>query len=556
LAEVTRALNEALDARFVAHRAAQTVQRLLGCAVALVYRARVETGDLEILARAGDPGPGFAGDFSIPRSAALAGLAARTREIVSTADVLADHRVELTPELRLRIEQGHHRAVLAVPLVVQEAVLGVLVVGDAKGRVFDAGAIGLARAVADQTAVALQNARLLEAAEQARETAETANRAKDEFLATLSHELRTPLTALLGWARMLRVGALDEPTRARALETVERNARLLVQLIEDLLDVSRIVSGKLHLDVRGVDLAAVIEAAIDIVRPAVEAKGLLLESSIDPDAAAVAGDADRLQQVVWNLLSNAVKFTDSGGRVHVALRRAGPRVEIVVTDTGQGIAPAFLPHVFERFRQAEGTSTRVHGGLGLGLALVRHLVELHGGTVAAASDGPGRGATFTVSLPMPARRVAAGEVAVPEVPGPPVVPFDALPSLAGVRVLVVEDEADARDLLRTVLERRGAAVETAATAGEGYEAFEREPPDVLVSDVGLPGESGYAFIARVRARPPARGGAVPALALTAYARREDRVRALVAGFQAHVAKPVEPAELVQLIAELVARART
>ncbi len=390
------------------------------------------------------------------------------------------------------------------------------------------------------------------AAEELRE----ANRLKDEFLATVSHELRTPLTAILGWAHLLRLGQLGERSATDALETIERNARAQSQLIDDLLDVSRIIAGKLRLDVSTVELAQVIEAAVGAVRPAAEAKNMRLQVLLDPQVGPISGDADRLQQVVWNLLTNAVKFTPKGGRVQVRLERINSHVEIAVSDTGKGIDSEFLPHVFDRFRQADQKSTRAHGGLGLGLSIVRQLVELHGGSVHAESEGEGQGATFVVQLPlMVVRRGVEQQGRRHPTAGGSMV-LDCPPQLDRLRILVVDDEEDTRDLLRTALEQCGSEVVTAGSAMEALEALEKSKPDVLISDIGMPEEDGYALIRKVRALSAARGGKVPAIALTAYARTEDRVRALVAGFQVHLPKPIEPVELVAVVASLVGRTGT
>jgi PAS domain S-box-containing protein len=402
-----------------------------------------------------------------------------------------------------------------------------------------------------------ERAELLAREQEAREEAEVANRLKDEFLATLSHELRTPLTAILGWSRMLSAGQLDADNSQRALETIERNAKTQAQLIEDILDVSRIITGKLRLDVRPVSLSSIIEAAVDTAVPAAEAKGIRLQRVIDSSPATVSGDPGRLQQVVWNLVSNAIKFTSKGGRVLVRLERVNSHVEIVVSDTGKGIRPELLPYVFDRFRQADSSSTRAHAGLGLGLAIVRHLVELHGGTVQAESGGEGQGATFTVNLPLMPMRV-------PQVPSrreeerthPTAsdgIGFDCPPELSGLHVLVVDDEEDARSLVSTVLEKCGARVTAVGSAAEALVEFERALPDVLLSDIGMPEEDGYSLITKVRSLPAGRGGQTPAAALTAYARVEDRMRVLRAGFQTHVPKPVEPAELVTIVANLAGR---
>ncbi|HEY6190617.1 MAG TPA: PAS domain S-box protein [Pyrinomonadaceae bacterium] len=381
-----------------------------------------------------------------------------------------------------------------------------------------------------------------------------ANRLKDEFLSTVSHELRTPLTAILGWAHLLRTGQLDEQHSTNALETIERNARAQSQLIDDLLDVSRITSGNLRLDVRQIEPASFIESAIEALRPAAEAKGVRILKVMDTGVVTVAGDPARLQQIVWNLLSNAIKFTPRGGRVQVRLERINSHIEIVVSDTGIGIKPEFLPHVFERFRQADQKTTRQHGGLGLGLAIVRHLVELHGGTVEAESPGEGQGSTFIIKLPVvsmyqknnPAERVhPAARDTLPS--------FDCPEKINGTRVLVVDDEADTRELLGVGLGQCGAEVITVGSVQEALEAIETERPDVLVSDIGMPGEDGYELIARVRALPAGRGGKIPAIALTAYARTEDRLRALRAGYQMHVTKPIELVELVAVVASLIQR---
>jgi signal transduction histidine kinase/ActR/RegA family two-component response regulator len=387
------------------------------------------------------------------------------------------------------------------------------------------------------------------ALERARDTAETANRAKDEFLAVVSHELRTPLTPILAWARMLRGGKLDAAGERRAVEIIERNARSQAQLIEDLLDVSRIITGKLRLDVHPVELPQLVEAAIDSVRPTAEVKGVRLGTVIDPHAGLVAGDPERLKQVVWNLLSNAIKFTPRGGRVQTILRRVNSHLEIAVSDTGQGIAAEFLPYVFDRFRQADASSTRAHGGLGLGLAIVRHLVELHGGRVRAESAGIGQGATFIVELPLSPLAPPTAERRHPAIDGTTASGAHA-PNIAGLRVLAVDDDDDTLETLRTLLQQHGAEVRTAASSESGLEVFERWRPDLIISDIGMPGEDGYHFIRRIRARPAGQGGRVPALALTAYARIDDRLQVLSAGFQMHVPKPIEPAELIAVVASL------
>jgi PAS domain S-box-containing protein len=398
---------------------------------------------------------------------------------------------------------------------------------------------------------------LLEREQAARAEAEAANRLKDEFLATVSHELRTPLMAILGWTSLLRVGQLDDVTAATALETVERNANSQVQLINDLLDVSRIANGQLRLNVQPIDLVQIIEAAMDAVRPSAEAGDIELEVSLDVQAGLIAGDADRLQQVIWNLLTNAVKFTPAGGRVMVRLERLGSQVQITVRDTGKGIDPQFLPDVFDRFRQADQTSTRRYGGLGLGLSIVRQLVTLHGGSVEAQSDGDGKGSAFVVCLPLAPPRPSTQETEeserahVTDEDGA----VDVLTRLDHIRVLVVEDEPDTRDVLRTILQQCGSQVVTAESAAEAMRVLATWKPDVLISDIGMPEEDGYSLIARVRALGAEHGSTVPAIALTAYAKEEDRRRALNAGFQVHVAKPVEPLELAAVVADLATRNR-
>jgi signal transduction histidine kinase/CheY-like chemotaxis protein len=379
--------------------------------------------------------------------------------------------------------------------------------------------------------------------------AEALNRAKDEFLATVSHELRTPLNAILGWSSLLRRRPL-EPQTEKALEVIHRNAEAQAKLVDDILDGSRIITGKVSLEPRAADLAALVEEAVEVVRPSAAARHLTLRVTRSDDRFVLVADPDRIRQAVWNVLSNAVKFTGRDGTIQVDVQRSGSQFAVVVSDTGTGIDPDFLPHVFDRFRQADSSTTRRTGGLGLGLALVRSIVELHGGTVSAASDGPGTGATFTITLPV--RAVAApGDVLRTSVPphgdGVRLAPG----VLQGVRTLVVDDERDARDLLATVLTLAGSEVETAASVPAAFEVITRFRPHVLVSDVGMPGENGYALLRRLRQMGPDEGGDVPAVALTAYTRTEDRREALAAGFTTHLGKPVSPDDLVQTVASLV-----
>jgi PAS domain S-box-containing protein len=397
--------------------------------------------------------------------------------------------------------------------------------------------------------------RLLDSERLARADAERASAMKDEFLATLSHELRTPLNAILGWSKILCMPGVSPVDFQRGLEVVERNARMQAQLIEGLLDMSRITSGKISLEIRAVSLVAVVEAALETVRPAAQAKGVVLTSTLDAPTGPVPGDPNRLQQVVGNLLSNAIKFTEKGGRVQVALRRVNSSFQIAVTDTGIGIAPAFLPHVFDRFRQADSSNTRAAGGLGLGLAIVKHLVELHGGTVRAESAGRGEGTTFMIELPL-VETVTEGEATGERrrSDGAPAVAAEfRRMDLTGVKVLVVDDNADARMLIQRMLEGCGASVTTAATVADAMFAVEHGRPHVLVSDVAMPEMDGYELLRRIRALGQSRGGGVPAIALTAFARSEDRTRALRAGFLHHVAKPLEPSELVATVASVVGR---
>ena len=412
---------------------------------------------------------------------------------------------------------------------------------------------GTQRDITERKQAEQEREQLLEREQAARADAEAANRMKDEFLATLSHELRTPLNAILGWTQLLRNRKFDETTTGQALETIERNTTSLAQLIEDVLDVSRIIRGTLHLNTHQVKLVPVVEAAIDTVRPAAKAKEISIECKFDPELGVVVGDTNRLQQVVWNLLSNAVKFTSKGGRVDVQLEQIESYVQIRVSDTGAGIAAEFLPHVFERFRQADSSSTRSHGGLGLGLAIVRHLVELHGGTVSAESLGIGQGATFIVNLPMKAVYVEANTTEALSSYMDAQQTNNYLPRLDDLRVLIVDDEADARHLLTTILGQYGAQVIAAASAYEALLALQQFHPHILVSDIGMPQEDGYTLIRQVRALPKDQGGRIPAVALTAYARAEDRTQALLAGFQLHVPKPVNAGELAAVIANLTGR---
>jgi PAS domain S-box-containing protein len=408
-----------------------------------------------------------------------------------------------------------------------------------------------------QRRIAEERKEFLESERAARTDAERAGRLKDEFLATLSHELRTPLNAILGWAQILRRQYNQDKELNEGLSIIERNARVQAQLIEDLLDMSRIISGKLRIDVQQVNIADVATTAIESIRPAAEAKGIRLEKILDTQVGPVRGDPARLQQIIWNLLSNAVKFTPKDGKVQVALERVDSHVEITVTDSGVGIKPEFLPYVFDRFRQADASTTRRHGGLGLGLAIVKNLVELHGGKAHVKSPGEGLGATFIIELPLmvvhrgetnetPDRGRHLPPVEMSELP-------DERDALSGISVLVLDDEEDARALISRVLEECRARVVVASSVSQAMEILQRERPTVLVSDIGMPDVDGYEFIRRVRQLSHQQGGKTPAAALTAFARSEDRTRALRAGYQSHVAKPVEPSELVAVVASLAGR---
>jgi signal transduction histidine kinase/DNA-binding response OmpR family regulator len=398
-----------------------------------------------------------------------------------------------------------------------------------------------------------ERARLLIREQAARAEAERANRAKDQFLATLSHELRTPLSAILGWSQLVRTGKLEEQQMARAFETIERNARSQSQLIDDLLDVSRIITGKLQIELRLVDLSRILEAAIDSVRPAYETKGIKFEVSGVPNSCFVRGDANRLQQVFWNLFNNAVKFTPAEGKISVTVEKNKPNVNICIRDSGIGIDARFLPFIFERFQQADGSTTRAHGGLGLGLAIVRHLVDLHSGEIQVESAGVGKGSTFSVTLPLAAATTkVADSTTLSELEARYFGP-DYTKMLDGMRILVVDDEADSRDLLSAILTRCGSEVKCSESASEALQAFKEWKPDVIVSDIGMPIEDGYSLIKRLRKLKSKRARLIPAVALTAYATSEDRARALSAGFQMHLAKPIEPKALVKSIAAAAGR---
>jgi signal transduction histidine kinase/ActR/RegA family two-component response regulator len=508
-------------------------------------------------------------NFPMPRATKLFGPTFRGEGTIRISNVKEDDRYGKSAPYH-GMPPGHLPVVsyLAVPVTSRSGeVIGGLFFGHKEAGIFTERHERIVEGLAAQTAVAMDNARLYQSAQRAirdreallaseqaaRQEAEIASRAKDEFLGLLSHELRNPLNAILGWTRLLNTDNLDEKMVSRALATIDRNAKLQARLIEDMLDVSRIVSGKLRLDAHPVDLTSVINAAVDTSRPAADAKDIRLHVVLDFGAGMVLGDPMRLQQVVWNLLSNAIKFTPKHGRVYIQLERINSHVEVTVSDTGPGIDEEFLPYVFDRFRQADSTTTKKHGGLGLGLSIVRHLVELHGGTIEAGNREGERGALFTLKLPIMAVRQTPFDAEDTErvhtaLSG--ALPLEPPPALHGIKVLAVDDEPDARFLLATVLEQCGAEVRTCASAAEALAALEDYEPDVLVSDIGMPGENGYDLIRKVRAWEAGHGGWIPAVALTAYARAEDRLQALKTGYNMHVPKPVEPAELAIVIASL------
>jgi PAS domain S-box-containing protein len=579
-AEALRTLNEVgkvISAELDLHK---TVQAVTDAATELTgarfgsffYNVLNEEGASYMLFTiAGVPREAFA-NFPMPRNTDLFGPTFRGEGVVRIGEVKKDPRYGKNSPY-YGMPEGHLpvTSYLAVPVVSRSGeVLGGLFFGHPEPNVFTERDEIVVAGLASQAAVAMDNARLYETAKRARAEAEKAaaenerlyrqaeesSRLKEEFLATISHELRTPLSAILGWARMLRMGTLSEENAAKALDTIERNARAQAQLVDDLLDVSRIITGKLRMDVQPADPNSFIDAAVEAVRPAADAKGVRVQKVIDTGAISIPGDPVRLQQVVWNLLSNAIKFTPRGGRVQIRSERVNSHLEIVVSDTGQGIAADFLPHVFDRFRQADQKTSRQHGGMGLGLAIVRHLVEMHGGTVRAMSDGEGQGSTFTVMLPIsPIYHVDSSGSRVHPAARDLLPPLDddCHDTLTGLQILVVDDEADTRELLRQGLEYCGANVSVVGNAAEALDKVMAKVPDVLISDIGMPGIDGYDLIRQVRGLPPERGGRIPAIALTAYTRTEDRLQSLRAGYDMHVPKPVELAELVAVAATVVRR---
>ncbi|MDB5802629.1 MAG: two-component hybrid sensor and regulator [Rhodocyclales bacterium] len=540
---------------------------------AFFYNTTDENGDAFLLHTLSGLSPKAFEHFGQPRATPLFGPTFRGESPIRLDDVLQDERYgQWAPHHGMPPGHAPVRSYLAVPVISRSGeTIGGLFFGHGEAGVFSERSERLVLGVAAQAAIAIDNARLyddvkrvalereqlFDAERAARAEAERVGRMKDEFLATLSHELRTPLNAILGWSHILLSGKGSPEDFARGLETIARNARAQTQLIEDLLDMNRIVSGKVRLDVQPADLVGVVEAALDSVRPSAESKEIRLQKIIDPAAGPVSGDPNRLQQVIWNLLSNAVKFTPRGGTVAVILARVNSHIEITVTDSGVGISAGFLPHVFDRFRQADSSTTRHHGGLGLGLSIVKQLVELHGGTVRAESQGEDKGASFVVSLPVSAVRAAERSAGTPgdsrQHPASSHMPFAQAVPLDGVRILVIDDEPDARDLIKRVLLQCRAEVSTAASASEAMSMLVEHKPDVIVSDIGMPQKDGYQFIREVRSLSPANGGRTPAIALTAFARSEDRTRAMIAGYQVHISKPIEPQELIATVASLAGR---
>src|SRR5262250_3221783 len=484
--------------------------------------------------------------------AAKRGVAAviRTRQpiLVARATEAALREAAQDAEQLVLLRQLAPTSWIVVPLVAHERVLGALTLAVTESaRRYGLVDLAFATVVASHAAAVIEGTRLYREAEAAHSAAEAANRSKDEFLSTISHELRNPLNAVYGWATLIERGQLGEAQTRRAIQIIARNVEAQIRLVDDLLDISKIVNGQMRLTVRPVDLHGLIEDALEAVRHTAEAKGIRLQPVLETPGLLVSGDPGRLQQVVWNLLQNAVKFTPKDGQIQIQLQRVRSHAEIVVSDTGQGIVANVLPYVFDRLRQGEGGSARGHGGLGIGLALVRHFVELHGGSVFAESAGEGQGATFVVKLPLMLADVR--EEAVTRGDGPAV----ESPSLAGAHIVVVDDDPTAVELIREVLVQAGADVVESRSTDDALREVARRRPDVLVSDIEMPGQDGYSLIRKLRALSPEQGGKIPAVALTAFGRPEDRIRSLQAGFNLHLTKPVDPAELIASVASMLGR---
>jgi signal transduction histidine kinase/ActR/RegA family two-component response regulator len=547
LAEMSALLGSSLDYERSLPRLARLAVPVLGdlCAIDLLH----DDGALHRVASAHVDSTKEALVYEIAH--AVVPTAVHTRQPVLVSRVTEDdlNALALNPEHLALVRQLAPKSWIIAPLIAHERVLGALTLAITEStRRYGRADLSFATIVATHTAAVIENARLYREAEAARAGAEAANRAKDEFLSTLSHELRNPLNAVHGWATLIERGQLGEAQVRRAVQIIVRNVNAQIRLVDDLLDMARVVSGRMRLVVQPVDLRDLIEDALEAVRPAAEAKGIRLQPVLEAPGLLVSGDPGRLQQIMWNLLENAVKFTPRDGRVQVQLQRVRSHVEIIVSDTGQGIAADVLPYVFDRLRQGEGGSARGHGGLGIGLGLVRHLVELHGGSVYAESAGEGQGATFVVKLPLMIAEMREQPIAHRDSPA-----LES-PSLAGARIVVVDDDPTAVELIREVFVQAGAEVIEGRTAKEAFQAVAQWCPDVLVSDIEMPGEDGYSLIRKVRALGPEQGGKTPAVALTAFGRPEDRIRSLRAGFNIHVSKPVDPAELIAIVASMIGRA--
>lgn len=561
-------LSSNLDLETLVQSVTDAATQLTGAEIgAFFYNVVNQDGEAFVLyTLSGAPREAFE-RFGLPRNTPVFNPTFHGEGVMRSADIIKDPRYgKVSPHHGMPPGHVPVRSYLAVPVVSRSGeVIGGLFFGHSKVDVFTERHERIIVGMAAQAAIAIDNARLYESAQLAAEEreqlleseraarleVERTSEMKDEFLANLSHELRTPLSAILGWTQVLRMRTTASSELQQGLETIERNARIQTQLIDDLLDMNRITSGKVRLDIQPVEPVTFIEAAIETVRPAANAKGIRIEQLLDPTAGPISGDTGRLQQVVWNLLTNAIKFTSKGGKVQVLLERVNSHIEISVADTGIGISPEFIAYVFERFRQADSSTTRQYGGLGIGLSIVKHLVELHGGSVFARSAGAGCGATFTVQLPVAVihRRADTAERQHPKTARLGTV--DQKPAdLSGLKVLVVDDEPDARALIRHVLSACGAEVFTAGNAADALMLLENERLHLLVSDIGMPVVDGYELLKRVRALGRERGGRIPAIALTAFARSEDRTRALHAGFLIHLSKPVEPIELVATVATI------
>lgn len=541
--KILRAACETLDWEVGALWKVDPADQVLRC-IDFCHHGSMQTPDFDQLTKT----------LSFKKGAGLAGRIWQRGKPYWVDNVVSDPALPRAP---VALREGL-RGAFGFPIIVDKEVWGVIEFFSSKIRAADDELLRLASGIGGQIGQFSQRKRaeaeradLFERESVARADAEMANRLKDEFLATLSHELRTPLNAVIGWSRMLSSGRLDRESAKHALEVIERNAWAQKQIIEDILDVSRVITGKLQLNLSPVDLVAVVDAALDAVRPALEAKEIKIETIIDASLRLISGDPDRLQQVVWNILSNAAKFTPNGGSVEISVNQRDTHVLIQVTDSGPGIDPNFIPHVFERFRQGDGSTTRTHGGLGLGLAIVRHLVELHGGTIAVENRAEDAGTTFTIRLPLPSGELRKATLANAAAAFRETQPEQ--PNLEGLRVLIVDDEVDALDLITVELAQHGAKVTGVTNAEDALDALAKDSFDILISDIGMPRIDGYELIRRIRRQEAGKDKRLPALALTAYARVQDRMQAIMAGFSTHVAKPVEANELVTVVASLAGR---